>query len=62
MGMHGWFTIFSGTEFWSRFSSSPSRRWRSTAGVVVLGRQFGNRTYSVLCGSAFRVLLPRITW
>ncbi|MBN3508827.1 hypothetical protein JYB55_08245 [Mycolicibacterium septicum] len=60
LGMHGWFTVFPATEFWSRFSSCLAVGG-ATAGVVVLGRQFGNRTLSVCAGVLF-AMLPRITW
>ncbi|MFV8163971.1 glycosyltransferase family 39 protein [Mycobacterium sp. 134] len=60
LGMHGWFTILPATEFWSRFSSCLAVGG-AAAGVVVLGRQFGNRTVSVCAGVLF-AMLPRITW
>lgn len=60
LGMHGWFAVFPATEFWSRFSSCLAVGG-ATAGVVVLGRQFGNRTLSVCAGVLF-AMLPRITW
>ncbi|WP_049925550.1 glycosyltransferase family 39 protein [Mycolicibacterium septicum] len=60
LGMHGWFTVFPATEFWSRFSSCLAVGG-AAAGVVVLGRQFGNRTVSVCAGVLF-AMLPRITW
>ncbi|QRY44586.1 glycosyltransferase family 39 protein [Mycolicibacterium boenickei] len=60
LGMHGWFTVFPATEFWSRFSSCLAVGG-AAAGVVVLGRQFGNRTLSVCAGVLF-AMLPRITW
>ena len=60
LGMHGWFTVFPATEFWSRFPSCLAVGG-AAAGVVVLGRQFGNRTLSVCAGVLF-AMLPRITW
>ncbi|MFV8051226.1 glycosyltransferase family 39 protein [Mycobacterium sp. 48b] len=60
LGMHGWFTIFPATEFWSRFSSCLAVGG-AAAGVVVLGRQFCSRTVSVCAGVLFAIL-PRITW
>jgi mannosyltransferase len=60
LGMHGWFTIFPATEFWSRFSSCLAIGG-AAAGVVVLGRQFSTRTVSVCAGILF-AMLPRITW
>lgn len=60
LGMHGWFTIFPATEFWSRFSSCLAVGG-AAAGVVVFGRQFCNRTVSVCAGVIF-AMLPRITW
>ncbi|MGV0744761.1 glycosyltransferase family 39 protein [Mycolicibacterium sp. XJ870] len=60
LGMHGWFTIFPATEFWSRFSSCLAVGG-AAAGVVVLGRQFSSRTLSVCAGILFAIL-PRITW
>ncbi|WKG01152.1 glycosyltransferase family 39 protein [Mycolicibacterium sp. HK-90] len=60
LGMHGWFTVFPATEFWSRFSSCLAVGG-AAGGVVVLGRQFGTRTVSVCAGVLFAIL-PRITW
>lgn len=60
LGMHGWFTIFPATEFWSRFSSCLAIGG-AASGVVILGRQFSNRTVSVCAGILF-AMLPRITW
>ncbi|WP_166904918.1 glycosyltransferase family 39 protein [Mycobacterium sp. DL440] len=60
LGMHGWFTIFPATEFWSRFSSCLAIGG-AAGGVVVLGRQFSTRTVSVCAGVLF-AMLPRITW
>jgi mannosyltransferase len=58
--MHGWFTIFPATEFWSRLSSSLAVGI-AAAGVVVAGKQFSTRTVAVCAGVVF-ALLPRITW
>ncbi|MGV0814818.1 hypothetical protein ABQF34_22875 [Mycolicibacterium boenickei] len=60
LGMHGWFTVFPATEFWSRFSSCLAIGG-AAGGVVVLGRQFCSRTVSVSAGIFF-AMLPRITW
>lgn len=60
LGMHGWFTIFPATEFWSRFSSCLAVGGAAGA-VVVLGRQLSSRTVSVCAGVLF-AMLPRITW
>ncbi|PXX04155.1 glycosyltransferase family 39 protein [Mycolicibacterium moriokaense] len=58
--MHGWFTIFPATEFWSRLSSCLAVGL-AAAGVVVVGKQFSTRTVAVCAGIAFAIL-PRITW
>ncbi|SBS75328.1 conserved membrane hypothetical protein [uncultured Mycobacterium sp.] len=58
--MHGWFTVFPATEFWSRLSSSFVVGL-AAAGVVVLGRQLSTRTVAVTAGLVF-ALLPRVTW
>jgi mannosyltransferase len=58
--MHGWFTIFPATEFWSRLSSSLAVGV-AAAGVVVVGKQFSTRTVAVCAGVVFAIL-PRITW
>jgi mannosyltransferase len=58
--MHGWFTVFPATEFWSRLPSSLAVGV-AAAGVVVLGRQLSNRSVAVAAGVIF-ALLPRVTW
>ena len=58
--MHGWFTIFTATEFFSRLSSCLAVS-AAAAGVVVLARQFSTRTLAVCAGIVFAIL-PRITW
>ncbi len=58
--MHGWFTIFPATEFWSRLSSCLAVGL-AAAGVVVVGKQFSTRTVAVCAGIVFAIL-PRITW
>lgn len=58
--MHGWFTIFPATEFFSRLSSCVAVS-AAAAGVVVLARQFSTRTLAVCAGIVFAIL-PRITW
>ncbi|WP_280831830.1 glycosyltransferase family 39 protein [Mycolicibacterium frederiksbergense] len=60
LGMHGWFSVFPATEFWSRFSSCLAVGG-AAGGVVVLGRQFCTRNVSVCAGILF-AMLPRITW
>jgi mannosyltransferase len=58
--MHGWFTVFPGTEFLTRLSSCLAVGI-AAAGVVVLVRQFSTRTVAV-CAGIFFAILPRITW
>ncbi|AKK28269.1 glycosyltransferase family 39 protein [Mycobacterium sp. EPa45] len=58
--MHGWFSVFPATEFWSRLSSSIAVGF-AAAGVVVLGRQLSTRSIAVTAGVVFAVL-PRVTW
>lgn len=58
--MHGWYTVFPATEFWSRLSSSLAVGL-AAAGVVVLGRQLSTRPVAVAAGVVF-ALLPRVTW
>jgi mannosyltransferase len=62
--MHGWFTIFPPTEFWSRFPSSLAIG-AAAAGVVVFTRQFApqvaGRATAVCAGIVFAIL-PRVTW
>jgi mannosyltransferase len=58
--MHGWFTIFPPTEFWSRVLSGLAVG-AAAAGVVVLGKQFSNRTVAVSAG-VICAILPRATW
>jgi mannosyltransferase len=60
LAMHGWFTIFPATEFWSRLSSCLAVGL-AAAGVVVVGKQFSTRTVAVCAGVVFAIL-PRITW
>jgi mannosyltransferase len=60
LAMHGWFTIFPATEFWSRLSSCLAVGL-AAAGVVVVGKQFSTRTVAVCAGIVFAIL-PRITW
>jgi mannosyltransferase len=60
LSMHGWFSIFPATEFWSRLSSCLAVAI-GTAGVVVVGKQFSTRTVAVCAGIVF-AMLPRITW
>jgi mannosyltransferase len=58
--MHGWFTIFPPTEFWSRVPSSLAIG-AAAAGVTVFTRQFSPRATAVVAGAIFAIL-PRITW
>ncbi len=58
--MHGWYTVFPATEFWSRLSSSVAVGL-AAAGVVVLGRHLSTRPVAVTAGVVFAVL-PRVTW
>ena len=58
--MHGWFTIFPPTEFWSRVPSGLAVG-AAAAGVVVLGKQFSSRTVALGAG-VICAILPRATW
>jgi mannosyltransferase len=58
--MHGWFAIFPPTEFWSRVPSGLAVGG-AAAGVVLLGKQFSNRTVAVSSG-VICAILPRATW
>jgi mannosyltransferase len=58
--MHGWFTVFPATEFWTRLPSCLAVGV-AAAGVVVMGRQFSGRTVAVSAGIVFSIL-PRVTW
>ena len=58
--MHGWFTLFPPTEFWSRAPSALAVGG-AAAGVVVLSRQFSSRTVALSCG-VLGAILPRATW
>jgi mannosyltransferase len=58
--MHGWFSIFPVTEFWSRVPSCLATGI-AAAGVVVFARQFLPRTTAVCAGVVFAIL-PRVTW
>jgi mannosyltransferase len=58
--MHGWFTIFPPTEFWSRVPSGLAIGG-AAAGVVVLGKQLSSRTVAVASGFVCAIL-PRATW
>lgn len=60
LAMHGWFTVFPETEFWSRLSSCLAVGI-AAAGVVVVGKQFSTRTVAVCAGIVFAIL-PRVTW
>lgn len=58
--MHGWFTVFPVTEFYSRLSSCVAVAL-AAGGVVALARQFASRTTAVCAGIVFAIL-PRVTW
>ncbi len=58
--MHGWFTVFPVTEFYSRLSSCLAVAL-AAGGVVVLARHFASRTVAVCAGIVFAIL-PRVTW
>src|SRR5262249_41723719 len=58
--MHGWFTIFPPTEFWSRVPSSLAIG-AAAAGVTVFTNQFSPRPTAACAGVVFAIL-PRITW
>jgi mannosyltransferase len=58
--MHGWFTIFPPTEFWSRVPSSLAVG-AAAAGVTVFTKQFSSRATAVCAGVVFAIL-PRMTW
>ncbi|ORB11298.1 mannosyltransferase [Mycobacterium noviomagense] len=58
--MHGWFTVFPPTEFWSRVPSCLAIG-AAAAGVVVFTKQFCPRTTAVCAGAVFAIL-PRATW
>jgi mannosyltransferase len=58
--MHGWFTIFPPTEFWSRVPSCLAIG-AAAAGVTVFTKQFSARNTAVCAGVVFAIL-PRVTW
>jgi mannosyltransferase len=58
--MHGWFTLFPPTEFWSRVPSCLAIG-AAAAGVVVFTKQFSARNTAVCAGVVFAIL-PRATW
>ncbi|MDI3315669.1 MAG: glycosyltransferase family 39 protein [Mycobacterium sp.] len=58
--MHGWFTLFPPTEFWSRVPSCLAVA-TAAAGVVVFAKQFSSRTLAGCAGVLFAIL-PRTTW
>jgi mannosyltransferase len=58
--MHGWFSLFPVTEFWSRVPGCLAVGI-AAAGVVVFARQFLPRTTAVCAGVVFAIL-PRVTW
>lgn len=58
--MHGWFTLFPPTEFWSRLPSALAVG-AAAAGVVVFAKMFSGRTTALCAGTVFAIL-PRVTW
>jgi mannosyltransferase len=59
--MHGWFTIFPPTEFWSRVPSALAIG-AAAAGVTVFTKQFVPGRATAVCAGAVFAILPRITW
>jgi mannosyltransferase len=59
--MHGWFTIFAPTEFWSRVPSALAIG-AAAAGVTVFTRQFVPGRATAVCAGVVFAILPRITW
>ena len=66
--MHGWFTIFPPTEFWSRAPSCLAVG-AGAAGVVVFTKQFSRQVWplgaeraTAVCAGILFAILPRITW
>lgn len=60
--MHGWFTVFPPTEFWSRAPSAVAIG-AAAAGVVVFTKQFvGESRTTALCAGVIFAILPRVTW
>jgi mannosyltransferase len=62
--MHGWFTIFPHTEFWSRVPSCLAIG-AAAAGVTVLTKQFTGQVSgraTAVCAGAVFAILPRTTW
>jgi mannosyltransferase len=58
--MHGWFTVFPPTEFWSRVPSCLAVA-AAAAATAVFTRQFCGRGTAICAGVIFAVL-PRTTW
>jgi len=59
--MHGWFTIFPPTEFWSRVPSALAIG-AAAAGVTVFTKQFVPGRATAVCAGAVFAILPRTTW
>jgi mannosyltransferase len=59
--MHGWFTIFPPTEFWSRVPSALAIG-AAAAGVTVFTKQFAPGRATAVCAGAVFAILPRTTW
>lgn len=59
--MHGWFTIFPPTEFWSRAPSALAIG-AAAAGVTVFTRQFVPGRATAVCAGAVFAIMPRTTW
>ncbi|HEY1840145.1 MAG TPA: glycosyltransferase family 39 protein [Mycobacterium sp.] len=60
LAMHGWFSLVSPSEFWSRVPSCLAVGV-AAAGVVVFAKQFQPRRTAICAGLVFAVL-PRVTW
>jgi mannosyltransferase len=59
--MHGWFTLFPPTEFWSRVPSALAVG-AAAAGVTVFTKQFVPGRATAVCAGAVFAMLPRTTW
>ena len=59
--MHGWFSVFPPTEFFSRVPSALAVG-AAAAGVVVFTRQFTPGRGTALCAGVVFAILPRTTW
>lgn len=66
--MHGWFSVFPPTEFWSRAPSCLAVG-AAAGGVVVFAKQFSERVAALrsarataICAGIVFAILPRVTW